>query len=140
MVLGVLAFNAIGLILVVLGWYNANGSDQPSTQLRWMELGVAGVAIATVGNGLWVLRGRRMVGATARHLFGSELPALLPEVRPAPGLAAADPGVLLAAPGTIRYHRTACVLLSGHPRDGLDSHPRDAHERTGRRACEVCRP
>jgi hypothetical protein len=139
MVAGVLAFNALGLILVVLGWYRAGNSDRPSTQLRWIELGVAGFAIATIGNGLWVLRGRRVVGSAARRLFGSELPRLLPS-SVAAAAAPAEADVLLSAPGTARYHRPVCILLRGHPLDLLDLHPRDAHERTGRRACEVCEP
>lgn len=136
----VLAFNAVGLILIVVGWYNSAGSDQPGSQLRWIEVGVAGFAVATIGNGMWVLRGRRAVGAAARQLFGSDLPAVLPSVPGALAVAPAGFDVLLAAPGTIRYHRPVCTLLSGHPLDSLDSHPRGAHERIGRRACEVCRP
>ena len=140
MLVRVLAFNALGLILAIAGWYNAAGSDRPRTQLTWIEVGVAGFAIAAIGGGMWVLRGRRALGTAARELFGPDLSELLP---PVPGTVVevpADRGELYSAPGTIRYHRPGCVLLRGHGVDTLQLKSRAAHERTGRRACEVCQP
>jgi hypothetical protein len=98
---------------------------------------VAGFAIAAVGNGWWVLRGRRAVGVAARKLFGADLPA---QLAAATGVRTVAPDKLVAAPDTMRFHRPGCSLLSGHPIDTLDLLSRDDHEETGRRACEVCRP
>jgi len=140
MLIRALAFNAVGLILAIAGWYNAAGSDQPRTQLTWIEVGVAGFAIATVGNGMWVLRGRRALGTAARELFGPDLSELLPPARTVATITPTEPDVLVSAPGTIRYHRPECVLLRGHVHSALDRRARSAHERTGRRACEVCQP
>jgi hypothetical protein len=135
----VLSFNAVGLILAIAGWYNAAGSDRPRTQLTWIEVGVAGFAIAAVGDGMWVLRGRRALATAARELFGPDLAELLPQP---PGAvdAPVDAAALLSAPGTIRYHRPGCILLRGHQAEAMDLRSRAAHERSGRRACEVCQP
>ena len=140
MLIRVLSFNAVGLILAIAGWYNAAGSDRPRTQLTWIEVGVAGFAIAAVGDGMWVLRGRRALAAAARDLFGPDLTELLPHARREAVDEAVDADALLSAPGTIRYHRPSCVLLRGHLAAALDLRSRAAHERSGRRACEVCQP
>jgi hypothetical protein len=130
-----LTTNLIGFVLIIVSWYQVSGESTMRDQLAWVNVGIIGVAIAGVSNGLWLLRGRRHVGL-ARVL-------VLPDRAPR---ATADWSDRLtedlenrpvAGASMTRYHRPSCPLVEGK---STAATTRRAHERSGRVACELCEP
>src|SRR5579862_9341127 len=58
----VLVANFVGLILIAVSWFQVAGQLTSRDQLAWLNVGIVGVAVAGVSNGLWLLRGRRNIG------------------------------------------------------------------------------
>lgn len=134
--------NAVGLILVFASWFQTTQAADVRGRLTWLNLALVGLVIAGAGNGMWLLRGRQVVGL-ARV-------AMLPQTSHAPGATAVfEPGANGSGPsangssfpvavaGTAHYHRPSCMFVAG--RDVTAASPRD-HEREGRSPCGVCEP
>lgn len=130
----VLIANAIGAVLVAVGAWVAHRQDTPGQQLGWINLSLAGLAVAGVMNGLWLSRSRRALRAAIRNLWPSE-PA---ETWDSAAVNRPGSGELVSAPGTERYHRASCPLVAGRPE--VIARSRGEHDRAGLRACEVCSP
>lgn len=132
----VVVANVVGVVLLAWAWWVTSGSDTPDAKLAWLNVSALGVAVAGVGNGWWLARGRRQVVAARVAVFSRAVPA---SARAVPGSVPLPVGdaVLLAAPGTSRYHRPGCPMVAGK---AAAAAPRRAHERAGRRPCEVCEP
>jgi hypothetical protein len=97
---------------------------------------LAGVVVATVGDSLWVLRGRR--GVTFARL--EAVPSLRPPALEAERLAETnghDRALLVSGPRMTHYHRSDCLLMAGKEVHVAD---RRGHERAGLEPCEVCEP
>src|SRR5438876_11948541 len=60
--LAVLATTAVGFVVIGVGWLGASGAVAPHRQIVWLDVAAAGVLVAGVGNGLWLLAGRRALG------------------------------------------------------------------------------
>jgi len=122
---------AVGALLLVLAWWGASATADQSSQIAWINLGVAGVIVSGVGSVLWVLKGRRAVGA--RRL------RLLPEDAWPQQAAAAEPAKprLVTAAGLTRYHVESCPMVTGKR-----TRPASAgrHRAAGLHPCGVCRP
>src|SRR5207237_1367274 len=63
----------VGLLLVFLAWFGTSASVRLGSQVRWTDVGVAGVIILGAGNLLWLLRGKRATGQL-RRLVLAEVP------------------------------------------------------------------
>jgi hypothetical protein len=130
-VVRIVVANAVALVLLVAGWYHAAGAGDVRTQLTWLNLSLAGLAVSAVSNGLWLLRGRQVVGL-ARV-------AMLPDVpkRHANTSTLAPPGAVVTSKGMTRFHRPGCPLVAGRSvRDGSAT----ALVERGLSPCEICEP
>jgi hypothetical protein len=133
----------LGVVLWVVGWYNASDELDVDNQIAPLNLSVAGTLIAGVGFVLWFLAGRRAVGARRRVIVERRRSLVLSvEGRPSrrdQSLAprAASP-VLVAGPTLRRFHRSDCPLALG--RTDWAEAGRSEHTAAGRVACGVCLP
>ncbi|HEX3899685.1 MAG TPA: hypothetical protein VHW74_10980 [Mycobacteriales bacterium] len=127
--------NLVGLLLVIVSWYQVSGQVTVRDQLAWFNLGIAGVLVAVVSDGMWLLRGRRHVGM-ARVMV---LPDVAREVgsRWSDRLAEDLENRPVASASMTRYHRPSCPLVDGKPTVATT---RRAHERAGKVPCELCEP
>ena len=129
--LAVYATTFVGLLLVVLAWFETSASVRLNNQVRWTNVGVAGVIVLGAGNLLWLLRGKRATGELRRLVLplvpiGDDGPIEVPR---------ADP--LVAGRDMTRFHRVDCPLVAGKR---VSAARREAHVRAGRAACGVCLP
>jgi len=125
--------NAVGLALVVAGWWQLADLGVVRDQLAWLMVSLAGLGVAGVTNGIWLLRGQRAVTAARTEMTG----AVRARREAAAVPAAANGHGLISAPSTARYHRAGCALVAGRP---VEEGGRGAHEAAGRRPCEACCP
>ena len=121
----------VGLLLVFLAWYETSASVRLGSQVRWTNVGVAGVIVLGAGNLLWLLRGKRATGQLRRHVLplvalDDHTPV---EARPA--------SPLVAGPDMTRFHRADCPLVAGKQ---VRAAARESHVRAGREPCGVCLP
>ncbi len=132
----------VGLSLVLFAWYGASGSDRMSTQVEWADAAVAGALVATAGNVLWILSGRRAVGL--RRARQTERLERFTELAPSADVALATStreipviDILVAAKGLSLYHRPDCPLVDGrHVRQFNPSSSRSL----AKEPCGVCLP
>lgn len=68
----VTATAVVGLAAIVVGWYGASGTAVVEKQVAWLNLAVAGFAIAATGMALWLLRLRRAIGERRSLLIALE--------------------------------------------------------------------
>ena len=121
-----------GAVVCTIAWAVASSRPSVGSQVDMVSLGVGGLVLAMFGQASWLLRGRRAVGARARHLLGAGPPVPVHEAA-----GRGEAGVLVGGPGLRWYHRADCQLARG--RD-LDAAGRAEHEACGRSPCGVCRP
>jgi hypothetical protein len=131
--LSVLTLNAIGLVLVLTGWYVAAGRLLFHDQVVGANVAVAGIIVAGAGNGMWLLTGRRALGLRRRNLAGG----IEHQYRSRPRPVATQTTSFVVAKGMTRYHRPDCVFAAARP---VVARSRDTHEAQGRTRCEVCKP
>jgi hypothetical protein len=127
----------MGFALIALAWYGAAGTAKLSTQLAWVNVGAVGVAVLGTGNVLWLLAGRRAIGARRARLLRIDSVASTIALSRSADVAPLPDGELVASVAMTRFHRATCLLASGKDMKGAT---RKAHERAGRRPCGVCRP
>lgn len=132
-----------GLVLVLLSWYQVAGSATWDRQLAWVTAAVLGLVLAGASTGVWLLSGRRAVGARRRSLRLHErfdalvvrIPTSEHEIDMTPTAKATDD--LVWAQGMTHFHRRECLLVQGK---SVASMSRRAHERAARTSCGVCEP
>jgi hypothetical protein len=128
-----------GGALIALGWIGASGTRVVSDQLPWLVTSIAGLGLAGMGQGVWILSGRRTLGRG----FVAVLPAPAGRANDAEPATdgrtqGPDDGALVAVDGRVGlYHRRACAFVQGKTTIPTQ---RAAHERAGRTPCEVCQP
>jgi hypothetical protein len=125
--------NAVGVALLVTGWYMAGGRLLLHDQVSGANVAIAGIIAAGVGNALWLLTGRRAVGMR-RNVVGA---AVEERYRSRPRPAGVVATKLVAAKGMTRYHRPDCVFVAERR---VTANKRETHESRGRTPCGVCRP
>jgi hypothetical protein len=136
-VVRVLVSDGSALVLILVGWWQAAGTGSVRSGVAWLNLCLAGLVVAGVANGLWLLRGRQAVTLARVSVLGHPRPVRVgsrESVYPAEDNGHA---VLVAMPGLRRFHRPGCLLVAGK-RVRVAS--RVAHQRARRLACEVCEP
>lgn len=127
-----------GGALIALGWVGASGTRVVGDQLPWLVTSIAGLALAALGQGFWIMSGRRTLGRGFVAILPAPAhrgddPALATD-----GLVEVPDDALVAVDGRVGlYHRRACAFVQGKPTSSV---PRVAHERAGRAPCEVCQP
>lgn len=125
---------AVGLVLLVWGWFGISGTVDLDSQTRWLALGILGLIVGGLGMVVWLLLGLRAVTAL-KHDVLVDLEARLPAPREAASAAATAPAGLGTVPGMRRYHRADCLMLAGKDATWAD----DAeHARAGLAPCGVC--
>ncbi len=135
--LAVLATTAVGLVVIAAGWIGVSGAVAPHKQMVWLDVAAAGVLVAGVGNGLWLLAGRRALGERRRRITAAIAGDDAPATHAAVILEVEQSDRLVAAQKMTRYHRDDCILVGDKP---VRAATREAHERAGRGPCGVCAP
>lgn len=131
-----LASMAVGLVLVVFGWYHTGGSPFVDTQLAWISLSVAGLLLAAMGNGWWLLSGIRRIRRSRSWFLTNERSSHRHDHQP-PSVGIVRGSGLVSAAGMSRYHSPDCLLVAGKATRGAT---RSEHERRDLEPCGVCRP
>ncbi len=127
-----MAAAVVGLVLLAMAWVGASGRQETSDQIAWLNLGIVGVLVPAVAGRLWVLRSRR----TVQYRVGMILDAA--DAVPLDVIGQpVRPHRLVTAAKMSRFHRPECLLVAGK---ALSDDSLAAHERAGRRPCEMCRP
>jgi hypothetical protein len=121
----------VGLLLVFLSWLETSGSVRLGSQVRWTNVGVAGVIVLGAGNMLWLLRGKRATGQLRRLVLAS---VPIDDERP---IKTQRTGPLVSGPDMTRFHLAGCALVAGKQ---VSAAGREAHARAGREPCGVCLP
>jgi hypothetical protein len=125
--------NALGVVLIGIGWYQARGLSSVRTEISWLELSIVGLVIAGTANALWLLRGRQVV-TLARVAVFADIPRRQTT-------AAADHAhtqvtdVLVWAQGMTRFHRPDCLLVVNKRFQRLTDTDTESLN-----PCEVCSP
>ena len=133
-----LGVSAIGLMIA---WWGASGTAKLSSELAWMNLGVAGLVVFGATLAMWLLAGRRALGQRQAAMRVSlEATVAKREGRPdtdSSAKAAAGADALVWANGGTLYHRADCQLVAGKVLRSATLH---AHDRARRKACQICLP
>src|SRR4051794_38744673 len=132
--MSLVTLNAVGIALVITGWYVAGGRLVLHDQVSGANVAIAGIIVAGVGNAVWLLTGRRAVGLR-RDVVGTAVEDRY-RSRPRRAAVVATPN-LVAAKGMPRYHRADCVFVAERR---VTANKRETHESRGRKPCGVCRP
>jgi hypothetical protein len=103
--------NAAGLLLVGASWWRVSGTGSVREQVGWMVAAIAGVGLAAMASGSWLLRGMQSVSA-GRDLVLPSLTARRRSTARTPA-SAVDDAALVTVPGTRRYHRADCAMVRG---------------------------
>jgi hypothetical protein len=124
-----------GLGALFLSWWAASGTGKLNRQITWMFVAILGIVVIGAGNFLWLLAGRRAVGARRRTLLEG-LEALDADVL-ASGTDTTrdDAPIYLTIAGSTRYHLPSCLLVRGKAASSVDP-----KKRRGAKPCEMCRP
>src|SRR4051794_26178835 len=125
------ALLGLSVVGIVVAWWCASGSATFSRQLTWLNVGVAAVVVAGLGNMTWLLQGRRALVLRRRLV----LSALGIESDPTDLSAVEADDVRHAGPGTTRHHRSGCPAVAGKQTETMSA---TDHERAGRRPCALC--
>jgi hypothetical protein len=126
----------LGLGGLALSWWMVGGSAEAATQQRWLDVGVVAVLLATVGDVVYLLAGRRSVRSRQRSV-AVRLARLADAGVPVAGAVGTDDGTVVTAARMSRYHRGDCLLVRGKP---VSRGSVAENQRAGRRPCGVCTP
>jgi hypothetical protein len=126
----------LGFGLLVASAWATTVSDDVSTRVAWVNLGVVGLLVSGTGTAFWLMAGRRAVGTRRAWLLVVSDVDAAPEYAPRPADRATPAGLVAVADGT-RYHRADCALVAGK---AVVEQARTRHTRAGRQPCGVCRP
>lgn len=133
---------ALVTVLGVGSWITASvGVGYAKTangEIAWANLGVVGLIIFGAGNALWLLRGRRAIGARRASLVRLEpvrsraSAVMAPEPPTAPPH---SPAGLVRVQGGSLLHEASCPLVAGKTVERVEGSPSsvDVH-------CRVCSP
>jgi hypothetical protein len=126
----VVGANALAAALLIFGWWGASRNLSVDRQLPWANLSAAGMIVAAIGNGLWIMAGRIAVGRRTRGLGAGDVASQVRRLTESQGAV-----TLVALPSLSLYHREDCSLMSG--RDAVGATALE-HQAAGRRPCGMC--
>lgn len=129
-------FCLAGLILIWTGWNGAASYNDIRQQFPYLlSGGIAGLALVTIGVGLFVLQSARADRVQLEANL-TEMRKILDRMTGNPsGNGAEPPGTMVVA-GPSAYHRPGCRLVAG--REGLKSMPEEAARAAGLAPCRTC--
>ncbi len=139
----------VGGIVIAVSWYVCAGDASFTRQIGPLDAAVAGAVVSGLGNAMWLLRGRRVLGERRRALLadpvvavdaaaGDAVRKVSTSASPGPATSAiSEPDVFVAGEGLLRFHSPDCILAAGR---AWTSATREHHEDAGRLPCGVCRP
>ena len=125
---------AAGFVMCATAWWNAGGENRLEDQTGAIWLGVAGLALAVLGEAAWLRSDRRALSAHRGRLLQRAAGLEHAAVAPAGAAAGED---LVAVDGMQRYHRAGCPIAKLNPGTAAS---RATHESAGRQPCGICRP
>jgi len=128
------ALTAVMGLALIIAWYSVSGKSVFDDQKPGIDIAIAVLIISCALDAMFILAGRRAVGARREHLLNSV--PVIPRRRGATPSARGPVG-LVAGHGLTRYHRRSCQLVEGRdwPVASLAE-----HQAAGRIACGVCAP
>ena len=154
---------ALGIIVIIVGWYGVSGEALVAKQLPYLiSGGLGGVALVGIGAAMISAERRRqdtgrierleeMVGelravllahpdAPSVRAAGTGSPSGLGAARSGPSTNGAAPGGagLVALPSGTTYHSPGCQMVRG--KDGVEAVTAGSIEQRGLAACRVCEP
>lgn len=143
------ALAAVGVIVIIVGWYGVSGQALVAKQLPYLiSGGLGGVALVGIGAAMISAERRRQDTGRIERLeeMVSELRGVLlahPDAPPARvegsspnGAGPAD--AVVALPTGTTYHSAACQMVRG--KQGVETVTAGAIEQRGLSACRVCEP
>lgn len=134
--LSVLFLGLLGLGGIAFSWWMIGGTAEAATQQRWLDVGVVAVILATVGDAVYLLAGRRSVRSRQRSL-ALRLARLTDAGVTTDNTVETDSGTVVTAARMSRYHRADCLLVQGK---AVTRGSVGENQRAGRRPCGVCMP
>ncbi|HEY2834204.1 MAG TPA: hypothetical protein VGJ14_17400 [Sporichthyaceae bacterium] len=121
----VLGGNVVGVMLILVGWWGSSDALSLHDSTNWLQVGIIGVIVAGVANGLFLVRARRAVGLSRLAVLGVPAPVRRD--------ATSDVATVVALPGSTRMHLASCPMIAGKPATPVVAG-------AALRPCEVCRP
>lgn len=133
----ILVFQVVAAAVVAVSWWIVSGTGDLQKQMLWLRIGVAGVLLSGIANGVWLMRGRRLVGLARRVVLEAFEPVVSRPVASATTTSPTAAREFVAVPGTSRFHVGTCTLVRGKETVRGE---RSWHSAEGRSACEACCP
>lgn len=130
-----LSLSALGLVVVLVGWFLVSDKATYDEQMDVISVAVFGVILAAVGNGFWIMQGRRAVGERTRVLLAERTASLSAVMAQGAGPARPPDDVYVAGSDSTLFHRPSCALAQGRNWTPVEHH---VHESAGRVPCGVC--
>ena len=137
-------FCLAGLILIWTGWNGAASYNDIRQQFPYLVSGgIAGLALVTIGVGLFVVQSARADRVQLEANL-TELRKILDRMTgtpsgngsESPGARGAPEGSTMVVAGPSAYHRPACRLVEG--REGLKSMTEESARAAGLAPCRTC--
>ncbi len=135
--------HAVGILLIVGGAIAAAGTDDdPQRALWYLNITVAGLALAGVANGVLIARMRRHLQTRRDDVLARSRAVTEARVARAPVDTTVSPtndghhlgdGDRRRVPGSSRFHRADCAFVAGRPTDAVDATDDLV-------PCEICEP
>ncbi|MCU1691852.1 MAG: hypothetical protein JWM64_943 [Frankiales bacterium] len=124
---------ALAAVVLAVAAFGSSHSSSLSTQLNWIVLAIAGLAIALAPNLSWLLVGRRRIGLRRAQLAVDVDARFAPRATTAPD----EESRLVTALNMSHYHRSGCQLVRGKATHAADL---PSHLSAALTPCGVCRP
>lgn len=107
--------SACGFVALGVAWYAISGLADPAAHGLWLNVGVGGTVISALGNGVWLLRGRRAIGKRRVELVSLQHDPLLAESMRMGELedTLTMPVGTVRVEGMNRVHQADCPLIAG---------------------------
>jgi hypothetical protein len=129
-------FCLAGLVIIWSGWNGAATYNDIRQQFPYLiSGGIAGLALVTIGVGLFVLQSARADRVQLEANL-TELRKILDRMTGNPSGNGAEPSGTMVVAGPNAYHRPGCRLVEG--RDGLKSMTEEAARAAGLAPCRTC--
>ena len=134
--------NTIAFGLIAGSWFATSGDGSVRQQLPWVAASLASLVLSGAANGLWLLRGRQLIGLQRVMILPVTGSPGKSNGNPIPEHHTTGEGVpeskrLVSASGMQHYHRPSCSHAAGK---SCWAAPRTEHEANGLVACGVCEP
>ena len=142
---------AVGLVVIIVGWYGVSGQALVAKQLPYLiSGGLGGVALVGIGAAMISVERRRqdtgrierleeMVGDLRAVLLDhADAPAAAGWAAPAANGRTSTPEGLVALPTGTTYHSAGCQMVRG--KDGVRAVTARVIGQRGLTACRICEP